>query len=399
MAARRRWRWAAIGGVAAVALIGALARFRFARAREAAALPEVTPGFVVSPYLQALGATSVTVKLELPAPAPAEVQITRAGDPAPSLVVKSEGARAFHALRASGLAPATAYNYVVSAGGARSERGRFTTAPTDARPIRFLVYGDSRSDPAAHAAVVRAMTAAPSDFLINTGDMVARGNEPEDWRAFFAVEAPLIRDRCLFAAVGNHELYLGSKDGEVAFLRYFAGAEGGQELTRLYGSFRWGSARFFVLNAMDGWTGPERAWLRGELDRALNEPGLTHRFAVLHWGPFSAGKHGDNPALREGDVIAMMRDRKVDLVLAGHDHTYERGTGHGLKYVVSGGGGAPLYPSRRATREAAVFEAAYHFVEVAVDGDRVTTIARRVDGGVIDRCGFTGAGGWDCDKP
>src|SRR5262249_32842379 len=141
----------------------------------------------------------------------------------------------------------------------------------------------------AHAAVVRAMEAVPSDFLINTGDMVALGSEAADWADLFTVEGRLLRDRCLFAAIGNHELAGGGRTGEVAFLRYFAGAEEGKELTRLYNTFRWSNPRFFILNAMDRWTGAERQWLTAELDRARDEPGLVHRIAVLHWGPYSSG--------------------------------------------------------------------------------------------------------------
>jgi hypothetical protein len=94
-----------------------------------------------------------------------------------------------------------------------------------------------------------------------------------------------------------------------------------------------------------------------------------------------------------------MADRKVDLVLAGHDHAYERGEGHGLKYLVTGGAGAPLYPRKYKGAEARRFESAYHFLEVAVDGDRIRVTARRPSGAVLESCGFQGAGSWDCDAP
>jgi hypothetical protein len=394
MMAHRRRLWAALGGVA---VLVACAGLRFAQARSPGREAPVVAAIVTGPYLQALGPTGVTVKIELSLAAPARVEVYPAGETTPVASVWGEGDRTFHGLRVGGLRPATTYDYLVSAGGLISERGRFTTAPLDARPFRFLVYGDNRSDAEAHAAVVRAMMAVPADFLVNTGDMVLRGNDPADWRAFFAVEGKLLRDTAMFAAVGNHELYRGDHDGEVAFLRYFGGVEDGRPVDRLYGTFRWSSTRFFMLNAMDTWTGAERDWLRAELDRALDEPGLVHRVAVLHHGPFSAGPHGNNPALAKGDVLTLMRERKVDLVLAGHDHVYERGAGAGLKYLVSGGGGAPLYSKKHEIRETTAFEAAYHFVEIAVDGEKVRTVARRADGSVIDACGFVGAGGWDCD--
>ncbi|APR81712.1 Purple acid phosphatase [Minicystis rosea] len=358
--------------------------------------PNGVAAIAKGPYLQGLAPTSVTVKVEVSAPAPARIEVRPAGKTEPVVTAAGDGPRPFHALRVEGLAPATAYDYVLSVGATIQERGRFTTAPVDARPFRFLVYGDNRTDEAAHAAVVRAMAAVPADFLINTGDMVARGNEPDDWQTFFGVEGALLRNVCLFAAVGNHELYRGSREGEVAFLKYFGGVDGARAPERLYGTFRWSNTRFFVLNAMDNWTGAERDWLRAELDRALTEPGLAHRIAVMHWGPFSAGPHRNNPALESGGVIAMMRERKVDLVLAGHDHIYERGTGAGLKYIVSGGGGAPLYTKKADVRETAAFEPSYHFVEAVVDGEQVRITARRASGGVIEACSFTGAGAWSC---
>src|SRR5262249_10176343 len=154
-----------------------------------------------------------------------------------------------------------------------------------------------------HAAVVRQMGTATGDFLVNTGDMVADGREPSDWQTFFDIERELLRDRCVFAAVGNHEIKLGDPRGEGAFLRYFGRDDAGSEPRRLYGSFRWSNTRFFLLNAMDTWTGDERSWLRAELERALTEPGLLHRMVVLHHGPFSSGKHGPNQRLADSGVV------------------------------------------------------------------------------------------------
>ena len=387
-------RAATVGGLALIALVG----IAFAQARSGASrrTSGATAGFVKGPYLQGLGTSGVTVKLELATPAPAAIEVRVAGTTAAVATVKDDAVRHFHAIRVDGLRPATAYTYVATSGAFREE-GTFTTAPDDVRPIRFLVYGDNRSDEGAHGAVVRAMQSSRADFLVNTGDMVSRGTEPDDWQIFFDVEGPMLRDRCVFAAVGNHELYRGDRRGEVAFLQYFGGIEQSRPLTRLYGTFRWSNTRFFLLNAMDTWTGEERAWLRAELDRAMTEPGLAHRIAVLHWGPYSAGPHGGNPALASGEVTAMMRDRKVSLVLAGHDHVYERGVGGGLKYIVTGGGGAPLYKKKYDLKETRSFEAAHHFVEIAIDGDKVQAVAQRATGGVLEACGFVGAGPWDCD--
>jgi MYXO-CTERM domain-containing protein len=88
---------------------------------------------------------------------------------------------------------------------------------------------------------------------------------------------------------------------------------------------------------------------------------------------------------------------KVDLLLSGHDHIYERGDGGPLKYIISGGGGAPLYrisPPMLATRKA---ESTYHFVEVTTGPAGIKTVAHRLDGTILERCGFAKGTAWDCD--
>lgn len=383
--AGRRWTRCLLAGATALGL-----------ATESAQARAATP-FSKGPYLQSLGGSGVTVKVELDAPGPASLEIYAAGEGRRVAEAKSPDAKDFHVLRAEGLLPGTSYDYRVLRGDMKSELGRFTTAPSGDAPFRFLVYGDSRSDPAAHAAIVRGLLAAPGDFLINTGDMVLAGKDPSDWKTFFAIEAPLLRDRCVFACVGNHELSRGDPAGEVAFLRYFSGADEHGERTRLYGSFRWSNTRFFLLNAMDTWTGAERDWLRDELDRAAYEPGLVHRIAVLHHGPFSSGPHGGNAALTRAGVVTLLAKGRIDLVLAGHDHVYERGDGEGLKYIVSGGAGAPLYEHKHSAPQTIAFESVHHFIEAAIDGPSVTIVARRVDGSVIESCGFRGSAPWTCD--
>jgi len=51
----------------------------------------------------------------------------------------------------------------------------------------------------------------------------------------------------------------------------------------------------------------------------------------------------------------------VDIVFNGHDHSYERSYVNGVFYIVTGGGGAPLYEQERASPYSLVFHSAYHF--------------------------------------
>ncbi|HEY2516890.1 MAG TPA: metallophosphoesterase [Polyangiaceae bacterium] len=354
------------------------------------------------PYLQALSSRSVQVRAEFDVASPATLTLTPAapGDAAAPLTVRDPEPRALHVLSAAGLTPATRYTYALTAG-ASTFTGELTTAPNaDSRdPFTFLLYGDDRTDEAGHASVVKAMRAAPSDFLINTGDLVASGGSESDWQSFFDVESPLLKDRCVFACIGNHELIDGT--GET-YLKYFGptfDAVGEGEPPKLYGSFRWADARFFLLDAMESFgEGPERNWIDDELARAEREPGLVWRIVVMHHGPWSAGPHGGNPRAIRAALPDLFSRHHVDLVVAGHDHIYERGFASGLRYLISGGGGAPVYPVDGPLPSTRKVESVRHFVSMTVKPESVTLVAQRDDGSLLDRCSFTKSrADWDCD--
>jgi hypothetical protein len=353
---------------------------------------------VKGPYLTGLCESGVEVRIEFDGAAPATLEVETGTNGARVRSFEDRLGSTMHVLRATDLAPATSFSYVVRVEGKAVGRGRFTTAPKpdSGAQLKFLVYGDDRTDPTAHAAVVRALAASPSDFLLNTGDMVEDGGRAEDWQSFFDVESPLLRDRALFVAIGNHELY--DDRAGANFARYF-GFAGPNGRLQPYGTFRLSNVRFFVLNSLHDWaSGEERQWLEAELGRADSEPGLMWRVAVMHHGPWSSGPHGANALLVSSHVPQLLAAHGVDLLFAGHDHIYERGESAGIKYVTSGGGGAPLYRASKiaSTRKA---ESTYHFVEVTTGGEEIRLSARRLDGSVLDQCGFGKGRGWDCDVP
>jgi hypothetical protein len=352
------------------------------------------------PYTTGIADTSMEIRFELAAAAPARVEV-RSGSPgAKAAEIADASPSTMHVLVANHLAPSTTYSYVVRAGAAAVGEGRFTTAPGQGShdPIRFVAYGDDRSSPDVHAAVVQAIRQIPSDFLVNTGDMVADGGDPEDWRSFFSIEAPLLRERPLLVAVGNHELRNDSAGG--TFARYFGFPSGVLAAPRLYGTVRTGIVRFFFLNAWHDWRfGEEREWLTHALDAADGEADLVWRIAVVHQAPWSVGPHGPNRNLVEAGVPALLAAHKVDLVLGGHDHIYDRGDAGRVKYIVTGGGGAPLYDIQQPDPTSRKAEASFHFVEIAARDDALQIIAHRVDGSLIERCGLPKGKPWDCDPP
>ncbi len=113
---------------------------------------------------------------------------------------------------------------------------------------------------------------------------------------------------------GNHEYMSGA----VPYFGYF-GANAGLVTTGYY-SYMVGPWRVISLNSeVASSTGSaQMEWLRTEL--AANPSKCT---AVYWHRPlFSSGRHGDNPDMR--DVWRTLYAANVDVVINGHDHTYER---------------------------------------------------------------------------
>jgi hypothetical protein len=362
------------------------------------------PRVVNGPILTEVTDTGVDVRFELAAPAPAFVEV-RPDPPAGAakkapVVSRDAAVTTMHVVPMTGLEPATRYLYRVVSGTLVIHDGHFKTAPRpgSGAPITFLAYGDCRTDAAAHGAVIRAMAQYPSDFVVNTGDMVERGNSQDNWEELFDLEAAVLDDHPIFAAIGNHEL--AGDPGGTTFLRYFGMPDPSGGPQRLYGTSRYGDARIFVLNGRSEWVGgDQRHWLEAELTKADTEEGLAWRIVLVHDGPWSVGPHGPNLAMLEARVPELLAAHKVDLILSGHDHLYERGQSSTLKYIVTGGAGAPLYEVVRDLTQNRKAIAAHHFVQVATRGDTLTVDAWRPDGTAIDHCGFKRGGDWDCDAP
>jgi len=349
------------------------------------------------PYLMDVGQTHAALLFELTEAATATVTITSQGEIVQTLP-SEEGD--FHEVVATELEPGTAYDYQVDAGAA-SAAGSFTTAPVAGEgPVRFLVAGDNRTNAQAHAAVIDAMRRRGGEFVVNTGDMVANGAVDEDWQELFDVERELLRDTPIFPALGNHELYLYGV-GLPGFLKYtrVPTALGGRET---YYGFDWGPVRFFMLDSNDDWANTEsdqRRWLAEGLAETDRTETVAHVIIVLHHGPVSSNRHGGHPDMMSTGLLQLFRRHEVALVLSGHDHAYERGDAHGVKYIVTGGGGAPLYDRNDPLPFQHRFEASHHFLAVEADQERVEVTAVRVDDSVIERCAFNRGERWTCIRP
>jgi hypothetical protein len=154
---------------------------------------------------------------------------------------------------------------------------------------------------------------------------------------------------------GNHEY----NSGAGPYFEYF-GASAGTAGAGYY-SYTVGSWRVIALNSeIPSQNGtPQMEWLRAE----LNARRATACTAVIWHRPlFSSGRNGDNGDMR--DVWRTLYEFNVDVVINGHDHTYERfapqdpegrpDPARGIREFIVGTGGAMLYefPQVRPNSEA-----------------------------------------------
>jgi hypothetical protein len=373
-------RSALVLGAAAVA-IGATA----IGAAPAVASSDRSARLVKGPYLQNVSPTAVTVLWETTSKTGGLIRLET---PAGQRVIEAPIAER-HEVEIDGLAPATRYRYVVESGGARLG-GEIATAPEAGAlvPVTFVVFGDTRSNPESHRRVVERIRAEVPDFVIGTGDMVDEGGREHEWQTFFELEAELLRDNVFFPAIGNHDRQGRGRTAD-NYRAYFAVPENSPDPERYY-AFTYGQNRFLVLdsNANSFALTDQTAWIERELQAARLDPRIAHVFVTMHHPPFSVSLHGGQRDLRER-WTPLFEKYGVAAVFSGHDHVYSRGDRNGVRYFVSGGGGAPLYP--RAPRPSAIDEAAIkrfervnHYLRVHVFGDFVEVTAIRADGTAIE---------------
>ena len=350
------------------------------------------PKMLKGPYLQDLAPDSITIMWQLDEPEPARLTVTGPGGER----TQDVGAAPIVEAKVDGLVPSSRYRYRVAVG-TETWDGEFATAPpvgTDV-PFSFIVVGDSRNDLEQHRRVAERMATEVPDFVLGTGDMVDEGFRQDQWQQFFDIENPLMRDNVLFPALGNHDRQGKGRTADT-YRSYFSVPGNGDDTGRYY-AFSYASARFLVLdsNAYSFALTDQTAWLERELMAARQDPGVRHIFVVMHHPPFSISLHGGARDLRER-WTPLFAKYQVSAVFSGHDHVYERAEHEGVRYFVSGGGGAPLYPRRPKpnpvdAEAVKTFERALHYLRVTVTGDRIEVTAVRADGSLIETTSWTEA--------
>jgi hypothetical protein len=312
------------------------------------------------------------------------------------------------------------------------------------RRFSFIAYGDTRGRRDGleiqyeHSLIVDSMLARikqldatpyPVKFVLQSGDAAFNGSNGHQWNVSFV---PLI-DRLTreggvpyFLAPGNHDVTsmptADAPDRRVALRNYLDAmsalipADGSPRRLSGYPTYAFGYGNTFVLALDSNIAGDETqlAWTKRQLE-GLDRNRYVNVIVFLHHPPFSSGPHGgaiveQAALLLRTRYMPLFRVHHVRLLFAGHEHLFEhwverytdRTGPHRLDEIVTGGGGAPIYPYqgepdvRDYLRTNADTQVAlqhlvrpdperggnpYHYVIVRVDGDQLDLEVVGVDWG------------------
>jgi len=300
----------------------------------------------------------------------------------------------------------------------------------------FIAYGDTRGrrDGLAlqyeHSLVVDSMlleikklqaTDYPVKFVLQSGDAVHNGKDVKQWNVSFV---PLI-DRltaeggvAYFLVPGNHEATT-TPEGMRNYLDAVSAlipAEDSPRRLKGYTTFSFGYGNTFVIGLDANVAGDENQfrWVKDQL-AGLDRSRYANVLVFCHQAPFSSGPHGGSrvePPTAElrTRYMPLFRANHVRMVLSGHEHLFEHWVerytdasgAHRMDLLVSGGGGAPIYPYTgepdlrdylKANQASKVqlehvvkpgnqdSPTPYHYVVVRVDGDRMDLQVIAVDWG------------------
>jgi hypothetical protein len=245
--------------------------------------------------------------------------------------------------------------------------------------FRFAVIGDAEPGrfwfaralfnrrPGSFWAQLLRADATGADFIVQLGDMVSVG-VIRNFMAFFRRLANLAIRTPYLTVIGNHDRH---RPHGVTNDRVYRSAFGGTDYVLDRGGWRFVT----IDNSAGRLTRAQLDWLKGVL--SAQRPTVV----FTHMPPAPLGEWTDigfkgSGGFREGaeEFMALMSTNAVKRVYMGHIHALgvlDRG---GVRYVLTGGGGSPLYPVPIADRF-------HHFLSVEVGPDGIVETVHRALGG------------------
>ncbi len=366
------------------------------------------------PYLQTPTPTSIYISWHSTDTAFTQV---RYGSSASALTSLTQGSflnnsgKIWHTVKLTGLTPATTYFYRCISGADSSAVFPFRTQPSSSAPgqhVRFVVVGDSRNNdtiptylPVVCENILQTLVAKYGadwynsvNLVMHTGDVVWSGSdinrfEPE----YFTPIANLSCSVPFMVSIGNHEhesphyfnymKYTDFTDPEIQTTRF----------NQRFYSFRILNCEFLGLNSNSGLVSEslQHAWLEKVLAISDTSKAVDLVFPFSHHPYRSAvWPEGDGDSVKIVFFSTFEKYHKVVQYSCGHAHCYEQGVWeltqlqanlqHGLRLLLSGGGGAELTRFGTHSRNypeiiKAIDDYCYAIIDVDVDAKSYTAEA------------------------
>lgn len=270
------------------------------------------------------------------------------------------------------------------------------------KPITILTMGDSGNASDEQRAIRDRMMEHDGDVFLHLGDMAyGDGTFPEFEERVFQIYESLMANIPVWPTPGNHEYKTNNAQPylDVYYLPEQAWRAEDQEY---YYSFDYGNVHFVSLDSNEFMyvttIGPRTDDMIDWLVDDLENTDADWIIAFLHHPPYSSGSHGDMQWVQSA-YVPIFEEYGVDLVLAGHDHNYERTYGlwegevaedpiRGITYIVAGAGGASVRDVEEPSWYTETYNDQVHnFTKFVIDGCTGTGTTIDLDGNTID--GFT----------
>ena len=232
-------------------------------------------------------------------------------------------------------------------------------------------------------ALARLMETLGGDILF-AGDLAYDRGTLDEFRRCFDPAFGRFRTRS-WAVPGNHE-YMTS--GATGFFSYF-GDRAGPDVSGYY-ALRIAGWQVLMLNSNVPMTRGSRQF---EFVRQQMQAAPRCTLAVWHHPFDSSGPNGPNANQRE--LWELLYDNNADVVVAAHDHLYERHAPmsgsiqsdpvRGVRLFISGGGGAPPYQRARAAVRSELLISTHGLLRLKLEPALYEWEFLGINGNVLDR--------------
>lgn len=240
--------------------------------------------------------------------------------------------------------------------------------PTDKDINKIVIYGDVRSSYRMHNHIANMIKKEKPDMVLFTGDIASNSHNFLHFLIYSIIASKLWKHSEYYPVRGNHE-------SEIYHYQVFLNLPN----NKTYYSFDRMGMHFIVLDVIDERIHVElMAWLKADL-----EQNKTKNISVgLHYPFFTSGKYEPYNAPY---LLELFETYNVIFVFSAHVHSYERSLYKGTQYIVTAGGGAPLYPVTRENKYKVVRVDDYHYCIMTRDNDDYTVKVLDKGGRQIDK--------------